>query len=102
MSTPADGDESYTIAAATAARWVSAYAAQEDRAPAMLGALIADPRGLALAFAALGQILLDLLTRLEADGALGCSRQCWVDRLSMRLGAAADRVIARHRGGDRG
>lgn len=93
-------DDSYALAAALATRWLAAYHAQDDQATAMLHALTADPRGLALAFGALGEMFVSTLTKLERDGALEGSTQVWLDRLALNHGAAADEVVAKYREGD--
>jgi hypothetical protein len=89
---PAD---SYALAASMATRWLSAYCAQEDQADQMLAALTSEPRGLALAFGALGQIMLDLLEKLNKDGAIEGGVQLWLDRLALDTGAAADEVVTK-------
>ena len=89
--------DSYAIAAAMAARWLSAYCAREPRAEAMLQALLAEPRALARAFGALGELFLNTLTKLDADGVIEGGVQVWLDRLALNTGAAADAVVARYR-----
>ena len=76
--TPDSTDEGYTLSAAMAARWLSAYHAREDRAGAMLQALMADPRGLTRAFGALGDLFLNTLDKLDADGGLEGGVQLWL------------------------
>lgn len=93
-------DESYVLASAMACQWLAEYHAMGTRANGMLEALVSDPRGLMQAFAALGDVFINTLTRLERDGALEGGVQLWLDRLALNTGAAADEVVARHRGGD--
>jgi hypothetical protein len=89
-------DETYTLAASMACRWLAAYHAQDDQAGQMLYALRADPRGLALAFGALSDVFINTLKRLDRDGHLEGGTQLWLDRLAMNAGARADEVVARH------
>jgi hypothetical protein len=53
----------------------------------------------ALAFAALGDVFINTLTRLDRDGAIEGGVQLWLDRLALNAGAAADDVVSRYRGG---
>lgn len=91
-------DDSYTLAASMAARWLAAHHAQEPQAADMMNALLAEPRGFALVFGALADLFLNTLSKLDRDGALQDGAQVWLDRLALNAGAAADEVVARHRG----
>jgi hypothetical protein len=95
LNSTGDGD-TYTLAAAMACKWLAAYHAQDDQAGDILRALAVNPRGLALAFAALGEAFLSTLTRLDADGALEGGVQVHLDRLALNCGALADDVVARY------
>jgi hypothetical protein len=91
-------DDSYTLGAAMATRWLAAYHAQDAQAGEMMRALTADPRGLAVAFGALGECFVSTLTKLDRDGALEGRVQVWLDRLALNFGAAADLVVTKYRG----
>jgi len=91
--------ESYTVAAAMASRWLAAYGAQEEGAAGLLAALTCDPQTFALTLGALAEIHLSLLAKLDATGAID-GVQPWLDNLALEFGAAADEVVARHRGDD--
>lgn len=91
-------DDGYTVAAAMACRWLASYFAQDDVTGDILRVLAADPRSLAMAFAALGEAFISTLQRLDADGAIEGGVQLHLDRLALNTGALADAVIARHRG----
>lgn len=91
-------DDTYTLAAAMACRWLSAYHARDDQAGEILHALTADPRGLALAFGALGEMFVQTLVKLDAGGALEGGVQVYLDRLALNMGAVGDDVIERYRG----
>lgn len=93
-----DNDDAYAIAASMAARWLSAYHAKDTQARDMLDVLASEPRGLALAFTAMGDMCLSLLTELDKAGVLEGGIQVWLDRAALGLGAASDEVIKRHRG----
>jgi hypothetical protein len=101
MSDPSSAaGETYVIASAMAMAWLAAFYAEDAQAGQMLDALRSDSRGFALAFAALGDQFVNVLTRLERDGALEGGVQVWLDRLALNAGAAADEVVSRYRGGN--
>jgi hypothetical protein len=95
---PTSEGDSYTVAAAMACRWLSAYFAQDDQAGDILRAMAADRRGLAMAFAALGEAFISTLQKLDADGAIEGGVQVHLDRLALNTGALADAVVTRYRG----
>jgi len=97
--TPDDLRDRYTVAAAMASRWLAAYGAQEEGAAGLLAALTCDTGTFALTLGALAEIHLGVLTKLDADGVID-GVQPWLDSVALTLGAAADEVVARHRGDD--
>ena len=96
--TPDDLRDRYAVAAAMASRWLAAYGAQEGAA-GLLAALTCDPRTFALTLGALAEVHLSALAKLDAAGAID-GVQPWLDRAALEFGAAADEVVARHRGDD--
>jgi len=97
--TPDDLRDSYAVAAAMASRWLAAYGAQEEAAAGLLAALTRDPGTFALTLGALAEIHLGVLAKLHAAGAID-GVQPHLDSMALEFGAAADEVVARHRGDD--
>ena len=90
--------ESYVLAGATYARWLAAYRAQEADAEWMLRALTADPRSFGWTLGAAAEMYCGLLEKLDRDGAIEGGLQLFLDRQALNYGAAADAVVAKHRG----
>jgi len=97
--TPDGLRDRYAVAAAMASRWLAAYGAQEEAAAGLLAALTCDQRTFALTLGAMAEIHLSALAKLDAAGAID-GVQPWLDRAALEFGAAADEVVARHRGDD--
>lgn len=101
MSEELPDADSFALASSMAARWLAAYNAQDGPAvEQMLAVLRADPRGLLLAFTALGEMFIATLTKLDREGVLQGPVQVWLDRSALNHGARADEVVARHQKGD--
>jgi hypothetical protein len=98
MTAPDNDHERQALSAALATKWLAAHHAEDEDAGPIMRALLADPRGLALAFGALGELVISVLTKLDADGAIEGGVQVYLDRLALNCGAAADAVVARHIG----
>jgi hypothetical protein len=97
--TPDDLRDRYAVAAAMASRWLAAYGAQEVAAAGLLAALTCDQRTSALTLGALAEIHLGALAKLDAAGVID-GVQPHLDSVALEFGAAADEVVARHRGND--
>jgi hypothetical protein len=90
--------DSFKLAAGMVCRWLASHYAGDDNAGAILAALRADPRTLAMALGALGEAFIQSLEKAQRDGNLEGSVQVWLDRLALNSGAEADAVVKRHRG----
>jgi hypothetical protein len=95
-----EGRASYVLAAAQATRFLAAFHARnDDEVQHYLTVLRADPRGFELTLGAMAELFLGALEKLDAQGALTCSVQSWVDQLALSCGAEADAIVAKYRRG---
>jgi hypothetical protein len=95
---PGTNSDSYILAAAMYTRWLAAHKAEDPDAGRMLAKLTEDSRSHGLTLGAAAEIMIGVLDKLAADGALQGGTQVFLDRQAMTYGAAADAVVLRHRG----
>lgn len=68
LPNPHSDNDTFLVAGALAAKWLAAYHAQGEEAPALLAALTSDPRTFALSLTAMAEIILGVLGKFDADG----------------------------------